>query len=35
MTYKRLNGLARTYLLEKFKKRSQLLILTTRSKDML
>ena len=35
MTYKCLNGLAPTYLLEKFKKRSQLYDSNTRSKDML
>ena len=35
MTYKCLNGLAPTYLLERFKKRSQLYNSNTRSKDML
>ena len=35
MTYKCLNGLAPTYLLERFKKRSQLYNFNTRSKDML
>ena len=35
MTYKCLNGLAPTHLLERFKKRSQLYNSNTRSKDML
>ena len=35
MTYKCLNGLAPTYLLERFKKRSQLYNSNTISKDML